>query len=182
MTETPLARLLGDPSGLVAQQRARLLALGIDVAGMAASHLAFRTSTADEYVAVRTALERFSTANVENVWNGRPISKLLLTEPLRVADDLTVPMVELIPPPHQSVYRMGLEHVGFVVGPGFDEFASRHREAFTGRQDQGPWCRPWYVTFDDHTNVKFYRRSLRRVCVLEGRRFDGFHHASAAAR
>ena len=34
-----------------------------------------------------------------------------------------VSRIELIPPVHQRVYRMGLEHLGVVVGDEFDEFS-----------------------------------------------------------
>ena len=57
-------------------------------------------------------------ANVENIWNGRPISKILLREPLEVEPHVTVDLIELLPPPHQRTYKMGLEHVGVVVGDG----------------------------------------------------------------
>jgi len=44
-----------------------------------------------EEVHLRTLLERHATANLENVWNGRPISKILLADPLRVLDATPVP-------------------------------------------------------------------------------------------
>ena len=66
---------------------------------------------------------------VENVWNGRPISMILLAEPLSVLDGQVVPLIELIPPVHQRVYKMGLEHLGVVVGEDVDEFSRR-----TGRR------------------------------------------------
>jgi hypothetical protein len=115
-------------------------------------------------------------ANLENVWNGRPISKILLAQPLDVLGGALVPLIELIPPVHQRVYRMGLEHLGVVVGDGVEEFSRVHRRALTGQQFQSPENEPYYVLFDDFTHVKFYRRSLRDVCELQGARFDGFRH------
>ena len=41
----------------------------------------------DQYVHVRTLLERHAVANHENVWNGRPISLIVPAEPLEVLDD-----------------------------------------------------------------------------------------------
>jgi hypothetical protein len=49
--------------------------------------------------------KRNATANAENVWNGRPISKIVLAEPLEVLDGTPVSLIELIPPVHQRVYR-----------------------------------------------------------------------------
>jgi hypothetical protein len=51
---------------------------------------------------------------------------------------------------HQRVYRMGLEHLGVVVGEEFDEFSRVHRAALTGSLELlsrvagrlPPWSRP----------------------------------------
>ena len=122
----PIADIIGDYRAFAAQQRDRLLARGIDIAPFELSHLAFRVPEWDQYVHVRTLLERHASANSENVWNGRPISLILHAEPLEVLDGKAVPMIELIPPVHQRVYRMGLEHLGVVVGDGFDAFVEAH--------------------------------------------------------
>jgi hypothetical protein len=95
---------------------------------------------------------------------------------LDVLDGTPVSRIELIPPVHQRVYRMGLEHLGVVVGEEFDEFSREHRAALTGQQFQSADCEPYYVLFEDFTHVKFYRLSLYDVCVLEGATFDGFVH------
>ena len=55
--------------------------LGIDAGALPVSHLAVRTRTWREYLVLRDELEERSVANLENVWNGRPISKLLLADP-----------------------------------------------------------------------------------------------------
>jgi len=169
-------QILGDYTKFYAQQAQRLLGLGIDINGLEVSHLAFRTETIAEYLITRQQLEALCSANVENTWNGRPISKLLLQEPLQLAQNATTSLIELIPPVHQSVYKMGLEHVGIVVGQTFAEFGKQHSHTFTGQQDQGPFCQPYFITFPDHTNVKFYQYSLQQVCVMEGKRFDDFYH------
>ena len=85
--------------------------------------MAVRVPEWDQYVHLRTLLERHAVANVENVWNGRPISLIILAEPLRVLGGQVVPMIELIPPVHQRVYKMGLEHLGVVVGEEVDAFS-----------------------------------------------------------
>jgi predicted metalloenzyme YecM len=172
----PVGDIIGDYRAFAALQRDRLAGRGIDIAPYTLSHLAVRVPEWDQYVHLRTLLERHATANLENVWNGRPISKILLATPLEVLDGMTVPLSELIPPVHQRVYRMGLEHLGVVVGADVDAFSREHRAALTGQQFQSPDNEPYYVLFEDFTHVKFYRRSLFDACVLEGARFDGFQH------
>ena len=67
-------------------QRDRLVARGIDIAPYPLSHLAVRVADWDLYVHQRTLLERHAQANLVDVWNGRPISKIVLAEPLDVLD------------------------------------------------------------------------------------------------
>jgi predicted metalloenzyme YecM len=175
----PIEDIIGDYRAFAAQQRDRLLALGIDIAPLELSHLAFRVSEWDQYVHVRTLLERHARANSENLWNGRPISLILLAQPLEVLDGTAVPLIELIPPVHQRVYKMGLEHLGVVVGDTFDAFVQAHKPVLTGQQFQGPNSTPdpVYILFQDFTHVKFYRLSLQASVELDaGRVFDGFRH------
>ena len=51
-----------------------------------------------------------------------------------------------------------------------------HRAALTGQQFQSAFNEPYYVLFEDFSHVRFYGRSLRDACELEGMRFDGFLH------
>src|SRR3989454_2944818 len=168
--------IIGDYRAFAAQQRDRLLARGIDIRPYPLSHLAVRVPEWDQYTHLRTRLERHATANLENVWNGRPNSKILLATALEVLDGMSVSLIELIPPVHQRVYKMGLEHLGVVVGDEVDAFSRQHRAALTGQQFQSAANEPYYVLFEDFTHVKFHRRSLRSAVELEGKTFDGFYH------
>ena len=174
----PIADIIGDYRAFAAQQRDRLLALGIDIARYELSHLAFRVPEWGQYVHVRTLLERHASANRENLWNGRPISLILPAEPPEVLDGKEVPMIELIPPVHQRVYKMGLEHLGVVIGDTFDAFVDAHKPVLTGQQFQGPNSTPdpVYVLLEDFTHVKFYRRLASRAVESQGSRFDGIDH------
>jgi predicted metalloenzyme YecM len=171
-----LNEILGNYTGFYTLQAERLQKLGIEIYDLEVSHLAFRTETLAEYLVVRKKLESICLANVENIWNGRPISKLLLREPLKLSRSATTSLIELIPPIRQSVYKMGLEHVGIVIGESFADFGKLYSHNFTGQQDQGQFCQPYFITFPDQTNVKFYRYSLYKVCLLEGKHFDGIYH------
>ncbi len=174
--DDPVGDIIGDYRGFAAMQHERLLARGIDIGPYALSHLAVRVPEWDQYVHLRTLLERHATANDESVWNGRPISKIVLATPLEVLGGKIVSLIELIPPVHQRVYRMGLEHLGVVVGEGVDAFSRDHRAALTGQQFQSADVEPYYVLFEDFTHVKFYRSSLYDACDRQGATFDGFVH------
>ena len=106
-TTDPIADIIGDYRAFTALQRDRLAARGIDIAPYELSHLAVRVPEWYQYVHLRTLLERHAVANRENVWNGRPISLIVPSEPLRVLDGQVVPLIELIPPVHQRVEAGG---------------------------------------------------------------------------
>jgi len=166
--------IIGDYRSFFADLRKRLKGVGIDITGRALSHLAFRTATVSEYEEVQKQLRGFCVADVENVWNGRPIDKLLLRKSLSLGPDTSVSLIELIPTPHQRDYPMGLEHVGVVIGEALEEFAKTHEAVLTGRQDQGPFCQPAYITFENNRTVKFYKYSLKDVVEKEGRSFTPY--------
>lgn len=175
----PIEEIIGDYRAFAAQQRDRLGARGIDITAYGLSHLAYRVPEWDQYVHVRGLLERHAVINSENVWNGRPISLIVPAEPFEVLDGKLVPLIELIPPVHQRVYKMGLEHLGVVVGDGFDAFVETHKPVLTGQQFQGPNSTPdpVYILFEDFTHVKFYRLSLRASVELDAGPFaEGFRH------
>ncbi len=159
------------------QQVERCSQLGVRAEDLWLGHVAVRMRTWNEYVAARDSIETACVANLENVWNGRPISKMLLAEPLPAAFGKTVELIELIPPFHQRVYKMGVEHLGFIVGEGFEEFGHRHRDVLTGQQFQSEFNAPYYILFEDYTHVKFHRWGLREVCEREGLSIDAFTHA-----
>ena len=174
----PIAEIIGDYRAFAAQQRDRLVTRGIDITPFSLSHLAFRVPEWDEYVRVRTQLERHAAATRENVWNGRPIALIVLREPLAVLDRKEVPLIELIPPVHQRVYKMGLEHLGVVIGDTFDAFVETHKPVLTGQQFQGPTSDPdpVYILMEDFTHVKFYRTSLQAAVERQSGAIEGFHH------
>jgi predicted metalloenzyme YecM len=174
--DDPIGDVIGDYRAFAALQRDRLAERGIDIAPYELGHLAFRVPEWDQYVHIRTLLERHAVANVEGYWNGRPMSMIVPADPLQVLDGKVIQLIELIPPVHQRVYKMGIEHLGVVVGEDVDDFSRRHRAALTGQQFQNEWNEPYYVLFEDFTHVKFHRRALRAVVELQGGRFDGFHH------
>ena len=170
--------IIGDFQAFFALQLKRLNNVDIDISGYEISHLAYRTETCEEYLRTREKIERYCASNIENVWNGRPMSIMQLKEPLVLSVGFEVPVIELIPPVHRRVYKMGMGHIGVIIGDAVDEFSRDHRSELTGQQFQSKECEPYYVTFyDDFTTVKFYRNSLLEICASQhGRTFEGFSH------
>src|SRR5881396_401771 len=121
----------------------------------------------------RSAISPSEPGHGASTWFSVTSSK---NDPSPLSEAASVELVELIPPFHQRVYRMGLEHVGIVVGADLDDFSRRHRAVLTGQQFQSSVVEPVYILFDDYTHVKFHQRSLKDACEAEGRAFVGFQH------
>lgn len=174
----PMREIIGDYEVFFSVRYERLKNLGIDISGCELSHIAYRTLTNDEYLITRDRIEEHCTSNVENFWNGRPMSIMQLEDPLVLGAGFTVGVIELIPPVHRRVYKMGMEHIGVVIGETVDEFSRTHRAALTGQQFQSAECEPYYVTFfEDFTMVKFYAEPLLRICEQQhGKPHVGFSH------
>ena len=173
-----LTDIIGDYRAFFATQLARLRERGMDIDGRELSHLCVRAETFDEYLQKRDRLEALCASNIENVWNGRPMSIMQLSEPRELPGGFEFYVIELIPPLHRRVYAMGLEHVGVVMGESVDEFSRIHRQHLTGQQFQSKECEPYYVTFfEDFTTVKFYDDALLRICEKQrGVTYEGFKH------
>lgn len=171
-----LKDIIGDYQGFYDAQMADVKTAGFPLPATTISHIAYRTATWEGYLEKRAALESIAAATVENIWRGRPIAKILLKEPVALSEEHKLELIELIPPPHLHDWPMGLEHLGLVIGAGFDDFCAENENRFTEFQDMGPYCQPHLVTFGSGHTVKFYEAGLKDVVLSEGRAFDGFYH------
>lgn len=166
-----IKKILGDYDLFFAQIVENLHSLNVDIANLPLSHLGYKCKSVEEYESVRDALLRKSDSIVENVHNGRPIAKIILSEPLQLNGGFEVSLMEIMPPKNSQAQIDGLEHCGFVVGDKLDDFVDKHKTVITGIQDQGPYCQPAFIIFKDGLRAKFYKYSLKRVVELEGRQF-----------
>lgn len=165
-----IGQLLGSPAAFVSKVVAGLRAVGVDPGELPMSHLGYKATTAEEYRRVRDGLLTHAAAIAENIHNDRPIAKIVLRDPLEI-DHWSLDLIEVMPPKSRRAARTGLEHVGFVVGPGLDDFAELHAEVVTERQDQGPWCQPACIGLLQDMRAKFYHLGLRAVVEAEGVEF-----------
>lgn len=167
---------LGDYQGFFNKILHNLDNLGISIDSYPLSHLGYRTETLEKYQAVLNQLLQHSALFVENVHNGRNIAKVILKEELALPNSFRVSMIELMPPKPDRKYVEGFEHCGVVLGYDFDQFNRKYASVLTGQQDQGPFCNPTFIRFQDGSRVKFYKFSLKQVVELEGNEFKLFHN------
>lgn len=160
-------QIIGDYKAFFSDILVRLTKVFIDIEGMPISHLCYRVTTIPEYEKTRDQLKAFCAAYAETRYNERPISMLLLKEPLVLSEDYSVSLIELPAPRTAHTYQSGLEHVGIIVGETLPRFKELYKAVLTGEKDRGPYCQPAFITFDNGKTAKFYERSLQEALRLE---------------
>ena len=165
------ASFLGDYKQFYSSIEDELQKLDIDISGREMSHLGYKTASLDSYNSLSEQILPLCSEYLENEHNGRPILKAILTKPLELDIGVCVSLIELMPPKPGKEYEDGLEHLGIVLSNELSEFENMFKDKITEIQDQGPFCQPACILFENGTRVKFYEYSLRQAIELEGQTF-----------
>lgn len=171
MVHEPLENLIGDYSSFFSDIYSELKEKGIDIGSYSLSHFGVRAETDAAYETLRDSIKHYCESYVENEHNGRLISKLYLQRALPLPHNFEVQLIELMPPKPSRTYAPGLEHLGVVIGETLREFTKEHERVISGRQDQGPFCKPYIIELKNDKRVKFYDLSLKEVVEKEGHVF-----------
>src|SRR5262245_12512175 len=99
-----IENIIGDCAAFFAGLIRELNGIGIDVDRFSVSHLCYRVSTLAEYENKREELKGFCRAFMENEFNERPVSMLLLRSPLALSDAHHVSLIELPAPRAAHTY------------------------------------------------------------------------------
>lgn len=162
---------LGDYKEFYILNRDNLTNIGIDFTVREISHLGYKTASLESYKSIRNKLLPLTSEYLENEHNGRPILKAVLAQPLELDENVFVSLIELMPPKPDKQYEDGLEHLGVVLSSELVQFKQDHKDKITEIQDQGPFCQPACILFENGKRVKFYEYSLKKAIELEGQVF-----------
>ncbi len=132
-------------------------------------HLCYRTATIDDYKEKKNELLQISEKCLENIVNGRPISKFILKSPI-ILGKSEVCLIELPSPKEGISYKNGFEHFEVVIGNDFDKFRENYKNVLTGEDFRNELNPEVYITFPEGT-VKFHKTPLAKVVELEGNSF-----------
>lgn len=164
-----LQSIIGDYEYFISNLLKHLENKNINITNYPIDHLCYRTSTLDEYNAMKKNLLTFSKSYIENIHHGRPITKFILSKPI-IYKDYSITLIELPAPQKNHTYDTGLEHLEMVVKNNFDIFKNKYKSIWTGSDDSGPYNQTIFIDFDKH-KVKFHKRSLLDVLKLENQKF-----------
>merc|ERR1719401_1323162 len=166
---------------------------GVDVSGLQADHVCYRTDSLEKYTSLVDALQSSDdfALLVESKIGGRPIATFKLATPLvieSVDGSRKIDVVEIPAPKDGSPYNAGLEHAEFVIGEGTHEsplrdevhtsllnsWMERHPEVSWSAKAIGKACNPDVSTkleLDRYgkVSVKFHLMPLESVIEFENR-------------
>ena len=163
-----IKNILGDYQEFFTYLQEHLTELDIDITGKELSHLNYRVQTQAEYEHIRDVLKWYSGEFAEIQFNGRPVSILVLKEPLALAEGFGVSMIEVPSPRKGHEHPTGLEQLVFNIGDELPEFKESYKSVITGIKDRKPYCSPAYITFENGTTASFSERALREVITMQG--------------
>ncbi len=164
--------ILGDYKRFFSDLLSRAKALGIGIQGMRVGHLIYRTMTMEDYTKTRDALLALCKESVEKEFNARPISILVLREPLMFEEGFECSIIELTAPKASTLCPSGLDGVGMVAEKQLKVFLASYRHLLTGIKGEGTASQQALITFDNGKTVKFYDCSLKDIVMSQGWIFE----------
>lgn len=167
-----IQNLIGDYQQFFSALLNRMQQQCIHIIGQPLSHFTYRVETIAEYIALRDALLPYCCEFVETQFNGRAVAIHILQNPLFLAEDFEVSMIELPAPRLEHAYPNGLESFGVVVGEALSDFKREYQSVLTGVKDHGQHCQPAFITYDNGKTAKFYDISLKEIVHLQGWVFE----------
>lgn len=130
-------------------------------------HLCYRTSTSENYLAIKNKFERFAELLIESEVNGRMISTFKLDAPLCYGD-WEIDLIEVPAPKIGKIVADGFEHFEVVCDVDFTEIKSRYKgHHFDDSGLSKDFNQELEIMFDGFA-VKFHQMSLESVVRVEG--------------
>ncbi|MBI3980925.1 VOC family protein [Candidatus Microgenomates bacterium] len=166
-----ISQIIGDYQGFFSDMLFHLDNLKINVKNFPLTHICYRVATFPEYESIREQIIPLGKSFSETIFNGRPITLVILKQPLVFKEGFSVSLLELPAPKMSHRYPTGLEHAGFFVGETLPQFKRQYKTVLTGTKDRGKYSQPAFVTLKNGSVVKFYERTLLDVVNLQGVKF-----------
>lgn len=162
-----LADLVQQCHTVTRKVHAHLAAFGIeDDELLQLDHFGVRTESRAQYAATVEVPRPFARWVHESDVNGRPISVLLLDEPIRTGTWVT-PFLEIIAPKPGKEYTFGVEHAEFVTALPLDDVIEQHPEIDFDRSGMAKSINPELSVLGDQVSFRLHQVSLGVVVALE---------------
>ena len=98
---------------------------GIDVSDLVMDHVAYKTSSEEEYFGLKPQFLAIGTLAKESMVRDRRVGIFKLNTPWQYKE-YTIPAVELIAPKEGEVITSGFEHAEFVLNESYESFMAKY--------------------------------------------------------
>lgn len=140
--------------------------LQIDIAKWRVDHMCYRTSSNDNYIAMKNKFQNIGTLLIESEINGRDIATYKLNKAI-VFEDREIDVIEVPAPKNGVVTTEGLEHIEVVIDISFEELMERYPNITFHTKAISKAINPDIeIEFADCA-IKFHHQTLEKVIELE---------------
>ena len=137
----------------------------IDVSAFYVDHIAYRTTSAEDYEKLKNDLFTYGEALSEKIIRDRRVAIMKLHEPLQYKG-MQIRFFEILAPAKDNVYRKGLEHAEFVVDIPLYDMMQRypsHSFIYKDRKINAELV----LKFPNNVNIKFHEKPIDEVIAIE---------------
>ncbi|MBU0569281.1 VOC family protein [Patescibacteria group bacterium] len=138
----------------------RINKLGIDLDGAKLDHIAFQTSSKEEYNKFRLEFEKVATLVKEPIVGGRRVGVFKYKKPL-IYKDQSIDVIELIEPKEGQNPKSGLEHAEYLLPISLEVFIDKYPDIDWNKdninRDEFPML---ILKLSDDMKVKFPRNPI----------------------
>ena len=165
-----LQQIVGDYEAFLRLILNKISAVGFDMHDFVQlDHMCYRTVSAENYEAKKTALKAVATMIDETVVSGRPIAVFRLRLPI-VSQDWRIDVLELPAPKPDKPYLEGLEHIEFVIYDSQKVFLQKYADKTFNLVSINRGINPEIgFTLDERHAVKFHLLSLPTAVYLQNK-------------
>jgi predicted metalloenzyme YecM len=138
-----------------------------DVEGLKLDHIAYYTSSGEEYDQLKPEFEKLGNFVHEAIINDRRVGVIKLYEPITYKK-YEIEAVELIEPRKDEVHASGWEHAEFVTAEDYNSILHKYHNV---KWETGSMDRPIYshvtAVLETDMKLKFHHRSILDCIALE---------------
>jgi uncharacterized protein len=103
----------------------RIQKAGVDVTVLELDHIAYKTSSLEEYEKIKPDFLKFGKMIKENMVRERKVGHIKLFKPI-IYKQYVIPALEVIAPKTGEIIKPGWEHVEFVLKESYEQFMSKY--------------------------------------------------------
>lgn len=141
--------------------------IGIDVSSFEMDHIAYKTSSEEEYFKLKPEFLEIGKLAKESVVRGRRVGIFALHEPWTYSQ-YTVIAIELIAPMRGEVVESGWEHVEFVLNESYESFMKRYPDFdWDTSVMKAASFSMIKLKLDDSMQIKFHQKDILKTVAEE---------------